>query len=55
MRILRHLKHENILQLSDVLYDDFEEDQDFGTIYLVTNYMEIDLYQVIKSDQKLTD
>jgi mitogen-activated protein kinase 1/3 len=50
MRILRHLQHENILQLSDVLYDDEEEDQDFGTIYLVTNYMEIDLYQVIKSD-----
>lgn len=50
MRILRHLHHENILQLSDVLYDDEEEDQEFGTIYLVTNYMEIDLYQVIKSD-----
>lgn len=44
MRILRHLEHENILQLSDILYDDEEEDQEFGTIYLVTNYMEIDLY-----------
>lgn len=50
IRILRHLIHENILQLSDLLYDDEDEDQEFGTIYLVTNYMEIDLYQVIKSD-----
>ena len=44
MRILRHLAHDNILSLSNVLYDDFDEDQEFGTIYLVTNYMEIDLY-----------
>ncbi|KAL4432887.1 hypothetical protein ABPG74_014401 [Tetrahymena malaccensis] len=55
IRILRYLVHENILQLSDILYDDEDEDQEFGTIYLVTNYMEIDLYQVIKSDQKLSD
>lgn len=44
IRILRHLVHENLIELSDLLYDDEEDDHDFGTIYLVTNYMEIDLY-----------
>jgi len=29
--------------------------QEFGDIYLVTSYMEIDLYKVIKSRQSLTD
>ncbi|EGR28707.1 mitogen-activated protein kinase 3, putative [Ichthyophthirius multifiliis] len=55
IRILRNLLHENILQLQNILYDDHDEEQEFGTIYLVTNYMEIDLYQVIKSNQPLTD
>ncbi|EGR33044.1 protein kinase domain protein [Ichthyophthirius multifiliis] len=55
IRILKNLVHENILQLLNIIYDDIDEDQEFGTIYLITNYMEIDLYQVIKSNQPLTD
>lgn len=55
IRILRCLKHDNILNLLNLLYDNSNPDQEFGDIYLVTNYMEIDLYKVIKSKQKLTD
>lgn len=49
------MQHENILELLDVLYDDTVEDQDFGDIYLITNYMDIDLHKIIRSGQNLTD
>jgi mitogen-activated protein kinase 1/3 len=55
IRILRSMKHENILQLLNVIYDEKVKDQDFGDIYLVTNFMEVDLYKIIKSGQNLTD
>jgi mitogen-activated protein kinase 1/3 len=38
-----------------LVYDDKVKDHDFGDIYLVTNYMEVDLYKIIKSGQNLTD
>lgn len=43
------MKHENILQLLNVIYDDKVKDQEFGDIYLITNFMEVDLYKIIKS------
>lgn len=51
IRILRNLKHDNILELLHVIYDDqtCPEDQVFGDVYLITRYLEIDLYKVIKS------
>lgn len=55
IRILRCLKHENILEMLNVIYDDSSDEQEFGDIYLVTNYMDIDLYKVIRSGQNLTD
>ncbi|CAD8200715.1 unnamed protein product [Paramecium octaurelia] len=55
IRILRTMKHENILRLEHLIYDDSNKELDFGEIYLVTNYMEVDLYKIIKSGQNLTD
>jgi len=53
LRILRLFKHENLISLHNVIFN--EEPTDFGEIYLVTNLMEIDLYAVIKNKQSLTD
>ena len=53
IRILRSMQHENILGLQNLIYDDKEVD--FGQVYLVTNFMEVDLYKIIKSGQNLTD
>ncbi|KRX01276.1 Protein kinase-like domain [Pseudocohnilembus persalinus] len=55
IRILRYLNHENIIYLSNLHYDDSEEGQDFGNIYIITEFIDIDLYKVIKSGQNLTD
>lgn len=53
LRILRTFKHENIIDLRNVVFN--EESTGFGEIYLVTNLMEIDLYSVIRNKQSLTD
>jgi mitogen-activated protein kinase 1/3 len=45
---MRCLKHENILTLMNIMYD-INLEQEFGDIYLVMNYLDIDLYRVIKS------
>lgn len=49
IRILGSLHHENILGLTNVVYDDSVTSNDFGDVYLVTDYMEVDLYKIIKS------
>jgi len=53
LRILRLFRHENIIQLQNVLFN--EESGDFGELYLITNLMEIDLHAVIRNKQALTD
>ncbi|CAK93891.1 unnamed protein product (macronuclear) [Paramecium tetraurelia] len=55
IRILRTMQHENILHLENLIYDDSNKELEFGEIYLVTNYLEVDLYKIIKSGQNLTD
>lgn len=55
IRILRSMNHENVLKLLNLVYDDSVKDNNFGCVYLVTNYMEVDLYKIIKSGQNLTD
>jgi len=53
IKILKHLQHENIISLTDLIPPkSFKEFQD---VYIVTDLMETDLRQIIKSDQKLTD
>lgn len=49
IRILRTMHHENILHLEHLIYDDSNKELEFGEIYLVTNYLEVDLYKIIKS------
>ncbi|KAG2382799.1 hypothetical protein C9374_004766 [Naegleria lovaniensis] len=53
IKILKHFDHENIICLSDLVpprnYDLFKD------VYIVTDLMETDLRQIIKSDQKLSE
>jgi len=51
---MKHLKHENILGLLDVVYVP-KEDETLGDVYLVTELMETDLNRVIRSKQELTE
>lgn len=53
LRILRLFKHENIINLNNVIFN--ADNATFEEIYLVTNLMEIDLYAVIRNKQTLTD
>ena len=46
---MKHMQHENILGLLDVLYVPVQG-QILGEIYLVLELMETDLNRVIKSD-----
>eukprot|EP00033_Pygsuia_biforma_P004856 GCRY01005324.1.p1 GENE.GCRY01005324.1~~GCRY01005324.1.p1 ORF type:complete len:476 (+),score=109.77 GCRY01005324.1:128-1429(+) len=54
LRLLRHFQdHDNIVQIFDIMKPiSFEE---FHDVYLVTDLMETDLHQIIKSNQPLTD
>jgi mitogen-activated protein kinase 6 len=53
IKILKRFRHENVLQVYDVLpppsYDTFQD------IYVVSELMDIDLHQIIFSQQLLTD
>lgn len=53
LRILKHFKHENIIALKDLVLpravDSFED------VYIVTDLMDTDLRQIIKSDQPLSE
>lgn len=59
-RILRELKlltfmdHENVLSVKDILAP-VEGKQKFDDIYFVSELMDTDLHQIIRSKQKLTD
>jgi serine/threonine protein kinase len=52
IKIMKHLQHENILGLKDVVYIP-KEGEVLGDIYLISELMETDLNRVIKSKQKL--
>lgn len=53
LRILAHFDHENIIGLRDLVLprsvDNFEH------VYIITELMDTDLRQIVKSDQQLTD
>ncbi|CAK76330.1 unnamed protein product (macronuclear) [Paramecium tetraurelia] len=53
LKILRLMKHENIVELKTLLLPKSREE--FEDVYMVTELLETDLAQVIKSDQVLTD
>eukprot|EP00249_Psilotum_nudum_P028985 c3905_g1_i1 orf=115-1251(+) len=53
IRLLRHLRHENIIGVKDIM-----KPVDRGTfrdVYIVYELMDTDLHQIIKSSQPLTD
>lgn len=53
IKLLKHFKHENIISLKDILRPPSYEE--FRDIYLISELMDTDLHQIIKSDQELTD
>jgi serine/threonine protein kinase len=53
LKIQRLLEHENVLGIKRILKPKSRED--FNEIYVVTELMETDLAQIIKSNQPLTD
>ncbi|CAD8071893.1 unnamed protein product [Paramecium sonneborni] len=53
LKILRLMRHENIVELKTLLLPKSREE--FEDVYMVTELLETDLAQVIKSDQVLTD
>eukprot|EP00958_Prasinococcus_capsulatus_P010319 scaffold1006_cov408-Prasinococcus_capsulatus_cf.AAC.12 len=53
IKVLKHLKHENVIALVDVMLPDSLEG--FDDIYLVYELMDTDLQHIIKSPQVLSD
>eukprot|EP00823_Brevimastigomonas_motovehiculus_P004031 TRINITY_DN2582_c0_g1_i1.p1 TRINITY_DN2582_c0_g1~~TRINITY_DN2582_c0_g1_i1.p1 ORF type:complete len:527 (-),score=159.82 TRINITY_DN2582_c0_g1_i1:95-1675(-) len=53
IKILRHFRHENIIEVLDILRPDSYEK--FDDVYLVSELMNTDLHQIIASNQPLTD
>lgn len=53
IKLLRHLKHENIIAVRDILQP--ADKQGFKDVYIVYELMDTDLHQIIRSPQQLTD
>jgi len=53
LRILRHLQHENLMQVKNILITGTKND--FKDIYMVSELMETDMSSVLKSGQPLSD
>jgi mitogen-activated protein kinase 7/14 len=53
MKLLRHVRHENLIALKDVMIPD--QRTSFKDIYLVYELMDKDLHRIIKSSKPLTN
>ena len=53
LKIMRLLNHENVLSIKSILKP--KSLQEFNELYVVSDLMETDLAQIIKSNQQLTD
>mmetsp|Transcript_11408 Transcript_11408/g.15979 ORF Transcript_11408/g.15979 Transcript_11408/m.15979 type:complete len:430 (+) Transcript_11408:283-1572(+) len=53
IKLLGHLRHENIVSLVDIISP--ESFRLFSDVYLVTELMDTDLHQIIRSKQSLSD
>jgi len=53
LRILRHLRHENLIGIRDVFFSGDAES--FRDIYMVSELMETDLGSILKTHQRLSD
>ncbi|GAX10790.1 mitogen-activated protein kinase 1/3 [Fistulifera solaris] len=54
IKLLKHMRHENIVQLVDMMPPNVQYLEDFRDVYLVTDLMETDLHRIIYSKQKLS-
>ena len=50
--LLRHLRHENVIGLKELL---LPSGKDFKDLYLVQDLMDTDLHQIIRSSQALSN
>lgn len=50
--LLRHLKHENVIGLREIL---LPTSLDFKDLYIVQDLMDTDLHQIIRSSQPLSN
>ncbi len=55
VKLLRHLQHENVIVLRDIMRPADCQIADFGDIYLVYELMDTDLHQIIRSGQHMSD
>jgi len=53
VKLLRHFKHENIIGLYDLIHP--PENGSFDDLYIVLDFMETDLHQIVYSKNELTD
>lgn len=53
IRLLRHLSHENIIAVKDIMKP--VDRHTFNDVYIVYELMDTDLHQIIRSSQPLTD
>lgn len=53
IKLLRHLEHENIIAIRDIIPPLKREN--FNDVYIVTELMDTDLYQIIRSSQALSE
>lgn len=54
IKLLRHLKHENIISIVDMMPPTARHLEDFHDVYIVADLMETDLHRIIYSKQKLS-
>jgi len=55
IKILKHLNHDNIISIKDIIKPSEKSLKDFKDVYVVFDLMESDLHRVIHSNQELTD
>lgn len=53
LKLLRHLRHENVIGLKDVMFPIYRNS--FKDVYLVYELMDTDLHHIIKSSQPLSN
>ncbi|KAE8727535.1 Mitogen-activated protein kinase 5 [Hibiscus syriacus] len=53
IKLLRHLDHENVIALKDIIRPPQREN--FNDVYIVYELMDTDLHQIIRSNQSLAD
>ena len=53
--LLRHLQHENIIGVRDMMIPPAAQRDKFADVYLVYELMDTDLHQIIRSPQPLSE